>query len=83
MYVLSRGNAVTGAFTMLAFALGTLPALLSFSALSSLFTGTVQRSVVKVSGVLVWPSEHSERLDPGRCATALSDAFLANTDSTE
>jgi sulfite exporter TauE/SafE/copper chaperone CopZ len=53
LYVLSRGNAVTGALTMLAFALGTLPALLSLSVLSSLFTGTVQRYVVKVSGVLV------------------------------
>ncbi len=53
LYVLSRGNAMTGALTMFAFALGTLPALLSLSVLSSLFTGTVQRYVVKVSGVLV------------------------------
>lgn len=53
IYVLSRGNAAAGALTMLAFALGTLPALLSFSAISSFFTGTVQRYVAKVSGALV------------------------------
>ena len=36
LYVLSKGSFATGALTMLAFALGTLPALLSLSAISSL-----------------------------------------------
>jgi sulfite exporter TauE/SafE/copper chaperone CopZ len=53
LYVLGRGNAVAGALTMLIFSLGTFPTLLSFGAISSLFTGGVQRYVVKVSGVLV------------------------------
>lgn len=53
IYVLGRGNVVVGALTMLIFSLGTFPALLSFSAISSLFTGGFQRYIVKVSGVLV------------------------------
>ena len=53
LYVLSKGNAGTGALTMLAFSLGTLPALLSLGTLSGLITGTVQRYFLKFSGVLV------------------------------
>lgn len=53
IYVLGRGNPMVGALTMLIFSLGTFPALLSFSALSSLLTGGFQRYVVKVSGILV------------------------------
>lgn len=53
LYVLSRGNALTGAVTMLIFSLGTLPALLSLSTFSSLITGMVQRYVLKFAGVLV------------------------------
>ncbi len=44
---------LVGGLTMLIFSLGTLPALLSFSALSNLITGHMQRYVVKVAGVLV------------------------------
>jgi sulfite exporter TauE/SafE/copper chaperone CopZ len=53
LYVLSRGNILIGALTMLVFALGTFPALLSFSVVSNLSTGRLQHYVVKVSGVLV------------------------------
>jgi len=53
LYVLGRGNVAVGVLTMLIFSLGTFPALLSFSAISSVFTGGFQRYMVKVSGVLV------------------------------
>jgi uncharacterized protein len=53
LYVLSKGSFETGALAMLAFALGTLPALLSLSALSSFTTGAFQRYFVKFAGVAV------------------------------
>ena len=53
LYVLSRGSAVEGALTMLVFALGTLPALLSLSAISSFAKGAFQNYFVKFAGVLV------------------------------
>lgn len=53
LYVLSKGDATTGALTMLAFSLGTLPALLSLSALSSFVTGSFQRYFLKFAGILV------------------------------
>ena len=53
LYVLAQGSAATGAAIMLAFALGTLPALLSLSALSSLAPGGFQRHFLKVAGVAV------------------------------
>jgi uncharacterized protein len=53
LYVLSKGNFETGALVMLAFALGTLPALLSLSALSSFTTGAFQRYFLKFAGVAV------------------------------
>lgn len=53
LYALSKGSATVGALTMLAFALGTLPALLSLSALSSFATGTLQRHFLKFAGTTV------------------------------
>lgn len=53
LYVLSKGEVLSGALTMLAFSLGTLPALLSLSALSSFLKGSFQRYFLKFSGVLV------------------------------
>lgn len=53
LYVLSQGDWKVGALTMLAFSLGTLPSLLSLSALSSFAKGSFQRYFLKVSGVLV------------------------------
>ncbi len=53
LYALSKGSFVTGALTMLAFALGTLPALFSLSAISSFARGSFQRYFVKLAGVAV------------------------------
>lgn len=53
LYVLSKGDPMTGAFTMLAFSLGTLPALLSLSALSSFIKGRVQQHFLRFAGVVV------------------------------
>jgi uncharacterized protein len=53
LYVLAKGDFLTGALTMLAFALGTLPALLSLSALSSFAKGAFQRHFLKFAGAAV------------------------------
>ena len=53
LYVLAKGSFLAGALTMLAFSLGTLPALLSLSAVSSFATGAFQRRFVKFAGVAV------------------------------
>ena len=53
LYVLAKGSFVIGALTMLAFSLGTLPALLSLSAMSSFATGNFQRHFLKFAGAAV------------------------------
>lgn len=53
LYVLAQGSAKTGALIMLAFSLGTLPALLSLSAVSGLATGATQRRFARFAGGLV------------------------------
>ena len=53
LYVLAKGSFATGALTMLVFALGTLPALLSLSALSSFARGAFQGHFLKAAGVAV------------------------------
>lgn len=53
LYVLAKGSFATGALTMLAFSVGTLPALLSLSAMSSFATGTFQRRFVTFAGAAV------------------------------
>jgi sulfite exporter TauE/SafE len=53
LYVLGQGSALTGALTMLMFALGTLPALASLSALSSFMRGAAQARFLKVAGAAV------------------------------
>ena len=53
LYVLSNGSFATGALTMLAFALGTLPALLSLSTISSLAKGAFQRHFLRFAGAAV------------------------------
>src|SRR5712691_4521261 len=53
LYVLSKGSFAIGALTMLAFSLGTLPALLSLSAVSSYATGGFQRHFLKFAGAAV------------------------------
>jgi len=53
LYVLAKADFATGALTMLAFSLGTLPALLSLSAVSSFATGVFQRRFLKLAGAAV------------------------------
>jgi sulfite exporter TauE/SafE/plastocyanin domain-containing protein/copper chaperone CopZ len=53
LYVLAKGDALTGALTMLAFSLGTLPALMSLSAISSFAKGAFQKHFLKFAGVAV------------------------------
>ncbi len=53
LYVLAKGSFTTGALTMLAFSLGTLPALISLSALSSFAKGSFQRYFLKFAGAAV------------------------------
>ena len=53
LYVLAQGSASHGALTMLVFALGTLPALLSLSLLSSFITGRAQAYFLKFAGAAV------------------------------
>src|SRR5260370_39909120 len=49
LYVLAKGSFTTGALTMLAFSLGTLPALISLSAMSSFATGGFQTYFLKLA----------------------------------
>jgi protein-disulfide isomerase/sulfite exporter TauE/SafE/copper chaperone CopZ len=53
LYVLAKGSVTIGALTMLAFSIGTLPALMSLSAVSSFASGTFQRYFLKFAGVAV------------------------------
>jgi len=53
LYALSKGSFMTGALTMLVFSLGTLPALLSLSAISSFAKGGFQRYFLKFAGAAV------------------------------
>jgi sulfite exporter TauE/SafE/copper chaperone CopZ len=53
LYVLSKGSFAIGALTMLAFVLGTLPAVTSLSALSSFARGNFQRYFLKLAGAAV------------------------------
>ncbi|MFH0821007.1 MAG: sulfite exporter TauE/SafE family protein [Candidatus Peregrinibacteria bacterium] len=53
LYALSVGNWKVGALTMFVFALGTMPALLSVSALSSFIQGTVKKYFMRVAGALI------------------------------
>lgn len=53
LYVLSQASVTAGSLTMLAFALGTLPALLSLSAISSLARGGFQKHFLRFAGAAV------------------------------
>jgi uncharacterized protein len=53
LYVLGKGSFAVGALTMLLFALGTLPALLSLSALSSFARGWFQKRFLRFAGAAV------------------------------
>ncbi len=53
LYVLGTGDMITGALTMLAFSLGTLPSLAGIGAFSSFAKGSVQRHFMTFAAVLV------------------------------
>jgi uncharacterized protein len=53
LYALSKASFTVGALTMLAFAIGTLPALLSLSAISSLAKGAFQKHFLRFAGAAV------------------------------
>ncbi len=53
LYVLASGDWKIGALTMLTFSLGTLPALLSLSAISSFAKGVFQKHFLRFAGVLI------------------------------
>jgi hypothetical protein len=53
LYVLGTGSATTGALVMLAFSLGTLPALLALGAATTYSKGNFGRRLLKFSGALV------------------------------
>src|SRR3989344_424827 len=53
LYVLSTGSFTKGALTMLAFSLGTLPALMSLGTISSFAKDRLQHYFVRFAGVIV------------------------------
>jgi len=53
LYVLTKGDPIIGGLTMFAFALGTMPALLSLGAVSSITKGTTQKYFLKFSAGLI------------------------------
>lgn len=53
LYILTKGSFTVGALTMLAFSLGTLPALASLGAISSFVKGTFQKHFLRFAGVFV------------------------------
>jgi uncharacterized protein len=53
LYVLTKASFTVGALTMLAFAIGTLPALLSLSAISSLANGAFQKHFLRFAGAAI------------------------------
>lgn len=53
LYVLAMGDWKIGALTMLTFALGTMPALVSLSAVTSFAKGAFQKYFLRIAGVLI------------------------------
>jgi len=53
LYILTKGSFTVGALTMLAFSLGTLPALVSLGAISSFVKGSFQKHFLRFAGVFV------------------------------
>lgn len=53
LYALGTGNAAKGALSMLIFALGTVPLMLAFGAVSGLLSKGYTKKILKFSGVLV------------------------------
>lgn len=53
LYVLTRGDAALGAITLLAFSLGTMPALVGLGAVTSFVKGRWQHVIATVAGAMV------------------------------
>ncbi len=53
IYALGTGSALSGALSMLLFALGTVPLMLSFGVLSSLLSKGYTKKILKFSGILI------------------------------
>ncbi|OPJ55734.1 sulfite exporter TauE/SafE family protein [Clostridium oryzae] len=53
LYALGTGSALTGALSMFAFSLGTVPLMFAFGALSGMLTKGYTKKLLKFSGVLI------------------------------
>lgn len=53
LYALGTGSALTGALSMLAFSLGTVPLMFGFGAISSLMSRNLTKTMMKISAMLV------------------------------
>ena len=53
LYVLAKGSFEIGALTMLVFSIGTMPALISLGALSSVIKGPIQKNFMRFAAVMV------------------------------
>jgi sulfite exporter TauE/SafE/plastocyanin domain-containing protein/copper chaperone CopZ len=53
IFALGTGSALSGAFSMFMFAIGTVPLMLTFGALSSLLSKGYTKKILKFSGVLI------------------------------
>lgn len=53
LYALGTGSALTGALSMLAFSLGTVPLMFGFGAISSMMSRNLTKTMMKISAMLV------------------------------
>ncbi|MEH7354152.1 sulfite exporter TauE/SafE family protein [Neobacillus drentensis] len=53
LYALGTGSAISGALSMFMFAIGTVPLMLTFGALSSLLSKGYTKKILKFSGILI------------------------------
>ncbi|EKN69848.1 heavy metal transporter [Neobacillus bataviensis LMG 21833] len=53
LYALGTGSAISGALSMFMFAIGTIPLMLTFGALSSLLSKGYTKKILKFSGILI------------------------------
>lgn len=82
LYVLSQGGITRGALTMFVFSLGTLPALLSLSFVSSFAKGSFQGYFIKFAGALV-VLLGIFNIGSGLNLTGISSAFSQETASAQ
>lgn len=82
LYALSQGSFVVGALTMGIFALGTLPTLMSLSALSSFAKGTFKQYFLKFAGAMALVIGITS-ISPGFALLGFSRASIANAFRSE